>query len=287
MYFGLIFISVALFGGCFAINDAYRKMRGSSIQISLQFSLISSLGGLLVLLAANRFTVYSTPFTLFMAVLAAVNSCAFTFCGFKALGSINLSLYSLYSMLGGMLLPFLQGILFYGEEITVAKVVCCVFIVAALLLTVKSEKKRGGTIYYIGIFMLNGMAGVLSKIFTSAPYPKADASSYSILSAFSSAVISGLILAIFFRQKEGAPKNTLKSVAVGSVGGIANRVANLLLVIALAHVDASAQYPLVTGGVIIVSTVICFFRENKPSQKEVLSVILAFIGMLALLVIPL
>lgn len=287
MYYGLILISVALFGGCFAINDVYRKMRGNSIKISLQFSLISSLGGLLVLLAANKFVFNSTPFTLLMAILTAVNGCAFTFCGFKALGSINLSLYSLYSMLGGMLLPFLQGILFYGEEITVAKVVCCFFIVAALLLTVNKEKERGGTIYYIGIFILNGMSGVLSKIFASAPYPKSDASSYSILSAFWSAVISGLFLAFFFRQNDGTPKNTPISVAVSSVGGIANRVANLLLVIALAHVDASAQYPLVTGGVIIVSTVICCFRENKPSKKEVLSVLLAFIGMLALLVIPL
>ena len=131
------------------------------------------------------------------------------------------------------------------------------------------------------------MSGVLSEIFTSAPYPKADASSYSILSAFWSAVISVLILAIFFRQNEGTPKNTSISVVVSSVGGIANRVANLLLVIAVTHVDAPAQYPLVTGGVIIVSNVICCFRENKPSNKEVLSVILAFIGMLALLVIPL
>lgn len=287
MYYGLILISVALFGGCFAINDAYRKMRGDSIKVSLQFSLISSLSGLLVLLAANKFVFGYTHFTLLMAILTAVNGCAFNFCGFKALGSINLSLYSLYSMLGGMLLPFLQGILFYGEDITVAKAVCCVFIAAALLLTVDKGKKSGGTIYYIGIFILNGMSGVISKVFASAPYPKADASSYSILSAFCSAVISALILALFFRKNDGAPKNTPISVVFGSVGGIANRIANLLLVIALAHVDASAQYPLVTGGVMIVSTVICCFKENKPSKKEVLSVVIAFIGMLALFVIPL
>ena len=286
MYYGLILISVSLFGGCFAINDVYRKMRGNGIKTSLQFSLISSLSGLLVLLAANKFVFGYTHFTLLMAILAAANGCAFAFCGFRALGSINLSLYSLYSMLGGMLLPFLQGILFYGEDITVAKIVCCAFIAAALLLTVNKEKKRGGTKYYVGIFILNGMSGVISKIFASAPYPKADASSYSILSAFCSAVISGLVLLLFLRKNDGAPKNTPISVAISSAGGIANCIANLLLVIALAHVDASVQYPLVTGGVMIVSTVICCFRENKPSKKEVLSVIIAFIGMLALFVIP-
>lgn len=286
MYYGLILISVALFGGTFAINDAYRRERGSGIKISLQFSLISSLSGLIILLAANKFLFDFTPFTLLMAILAAVNGFAFTFCSFKALGSINLSMFSLYSMLGGMLLPFLQGILFFGENITVAKVVCCMFVISALLLTVNKGKASGGAIYYIGIFILNGMSGVISKIFTSAPYPKADASSYSILTGFCSAVISVLILLIFFRKKDSTPKNTPKSIVLSSVGGIANRTANLLLVVALSHVDASAQYPLVTGGVMIASTVICCFKENKPSKKEIFSVILAFFGMLALFVIP-
>ena len=286
MHYGLVLISLVLFGGCFVINDVYRNMRGSSVKISLQFSLVSSLGGLAVLLAANQFICGYTPFTLLMAILAALNGLAFTFCSFKALGSINLSLYSLYSMLGGMLLPFLQGILFYGERITIAKIVCCVLIAAALLFTVDKGRTHGGAIYYIGIFILNGMSGVLSKLFVSAPYPKADASSYSILSALCSAVISAFVLAIFFPRKGDTPKNTPMSIAISLLGGIVNRLANLFLVIALLHIDASAQYPLVTGGVVIVSTVICCFRKNKPSKKDVLSVILAFIGMLALLVIP-
>ena len=65
-----------------------------------------------------------------------------------------------------------------------------------------------------------------------------------------------------------------------------NKIANLLLVIALAHVDASVQYPMVTGGVMIVSTAICFFGKKKPQKKELISVALAFLGMLALFIIP-
>jgi len=55
---------------------------------------------------------------------------------------------------------------------------------------------------------------------------------------------------------------------------------------ALLHVDASVQYPMVTGGVMIVSTIICFFGDRKPSKKEIISVLVAFVGMLALFVIP-
>lgn len=285
MYYGLIILSVVMFGGCFALNDVYRKQRGSSLKISLQFTLISSFAALIILLAANGFKFEFTAFTLIMALIASVNGKLFTFCGFKALGLINLSLYSLFSMLGGMVLPFLQGIIFYNEKITLAKIICFALIFLALLLTVEKGEKKRGTIFYIGIFVLNGMSGVISKIFTSAPFEKTSATGYSILTALCSVLLSAAILP-FFKNTENTPKNTASSVAVASANGIINRVANLLLVIALAHVDASVQYPMVTGGVMIVSTLICFFGKNKPSKKEVLSVAVAFIGLLLLFAIP-
>lgn len=285
MYYGLIILSVVMFGGCFALNDVYRKQRGSSLKISLQFTLISSFAALIVLLAANGFKFEFTAFTLIMALIASVNGVLFNFCGFKALGLINLSLYSLFSMLGGMVLPFLQGIIFYNEKITLAKIICFALIFFALLLTVEKGEKKRGTIFYIGVFVLNGMSGVISKIFTSAPFEKTSATGYSILTALCSVLLSAVILP-FFKNTENTPKNTVSSIAVASANGIINRVANLLLVIALAHVDASVQYPMVTGGVMIVSTLICFFGKNKPSKKEVLSVIVAFIGLLLLFAIP-
>ena len=287
MYYGLILISVVIFSSCFAFNDVYRKVKGSSLKASLQFSLLSAIPGFLILLAINGFKIDFTPFTLIMAMIATLNSFAFTFCSFKALNSINLSLYSLFSMLGGMLLPFLQGIIFYGEALTVAKTVCIVLIILALLFTIEKDnsKRKGGFIYYIGIFICNGMSGVLSKIFTSAPFEKATAADYSILSTICTIVISALLLLIFFR-KQKLPRFTPLSLFACVGNGILNRLANFWLVIALAHVDASVQYPMVTGGVMIASTIICFFGENKPSAKETFSVVLAFIGMIVLFAVP-
>lgn len=286
MYYGLIIVAVIMFGGCFALNDIYQKQCGSSIKVSLQFSLISALAGLLVLMTINGFKLEFTIFTLCMALLSTLSGFGFTFCAFKALGIINLSLFSLFSMLGGMVLPFVQGIVFYGESITVAKIVCFVFICAALLLTVERSDKNKGTLYYIGIFVLNGMSGVLSKIFTSAPYEKTSAAGYSVWGSLCTVVISAVLLLLFFRKQGEENKLRFASVGVGALNGIANRIANFLLVIALMHVDASVQYPMVTGGVMIVSTIICFFGKNKPSKKEILSVVLAFVGMLALFIIP-
>ncbi len=286
MYYGLILLSVVMFGGCFALRDSYRKMRGSGIRISMEMTFVGSLTGLIVMIAVNGLHFEFTPFTFCIALLAAISGFGFSFCSFKALDVINLSMFSLFSMLGGMALPFLQGILFYHEEITVAKVICFLFICLALAMTVTRSEKRKGTIYYIGIFVLNGMSGVFSKIFASAPYEKTSSAGYSIWIAICSIVISGVILLILTRKPGDTPRYTVKACGVGAISGGVNQIANFFLVIALAHVDASVQYPMVTGGVMIASTLICFFGERKPTKKEVVSVILAFIGMLALFVIP-
>ncbi len=290
MYYGLIIMSVVMFGANFALQDVYRKMRGSGLRISLESSFIGSLAGLVVLLVVNGFQnglqFEVTPFTLIMALLAALNGFAFTFCSFRALEVINLSLFSLFSMLGGMVLPFFQGIIFYGEKLTVGKIVCVLFICAALLLTVdRSEEKKKGTIYYVGIFVLNGMSGVLTKLYNELPFEKVSSAGYSIWMAMCTMTIAGILwLALFSRKKHDRPY-TFAAGALCAVHGGLGKVANFLLVIALLHVDSSAQYPLVTGGVMIVSTLICFFGDRKPSKRELISVGLAFVGMLSLFLI--
>lgn len=286
MYYGLIMLSVIMFGGCFALNDAYQKLRGSSLKTSMQFSFVGSLASILVLSIINGFRIEFTWFTFLMALLSATNGFVLTYCSFKALGSINLSLYSLFTMLGGMVLPFIQGIVFYSEGITAAKIICFALICLALALTVNKGESKGGTIYYIGIFVLNGMCGVLSKIFAASPYEKTSAAGYSMLSSICTLSIALLCLAIFFRNSKNEQKHSVLSISLNSLCGSVNVIANLILVIALSHVDASVQYPMVTGGVIIVSTIFSLFGKNKPSKKEILSVFIAFLGLLAVFIIP-
>ena len=284
MYYGLIILAVLMFGGTFAMQDINRKLRGNSLRISLETSLIGSIAGLTVLLLLNGIRLECTVFTFVIALLSAFNSVAFTFCSFKALSRINLSLFSVFSMLGGMVLPFLQGILFYNEEITVAKIACLILVTLALTLTISTGKKKGGTIYYLGIFVLNGLSGVLSKIFTSSSLEKTNAAGYSIWIAICTILVSFLMLLLVVRKPADRNTYSLKALGISAGNGAVNQIANFLLVIALSHVDASVQYPMVTGGVMIVSTVICFLGKQKPKIKEILSVILAFSGMLVLFI---
>jgi drug/metabolite transporter (DMT)-like permease len=299
MYYALILLSVVMFGGGFALQDIYRQKRGSGLRISMESACIGAIAGLVVLFTINGFVLEFTWFTLLMAILAALNGMAFTFCTFKALDYINLSLFSLFAMLGGMMLPFLQGIVFYDEKITFAKVICVIFIIAALICTVDKSERKKGTLFYAGIFIFNGMAGVISKLFTGSKFEKTSAAGYSIWIALLTVIMSGVLWLVLAKsEKHNSPpskndeiscedrKNVLQSYGLGAVYGAINKIANFLLILALMHVDASIQYPMVTGGTMIISTLLSCFGDKKPSKKEIISVGLAFVGMLSLFLIP-
>lgn len=283
MYYGLLTVAVIMFGVQFLFNERYRKESGSGSGAAFFLTCVSSAAGLVCLLIINRFTIAFTPFTLLMATLCAINSILYMVCSLKSLAYINLSLYSIFAMLGGMLLPFVVGILFYEEPLTLGKGICIVLIVCALLFTRQKGERKKGTLYYAGVFALNGMSGVISKIFQSAPCEKTDAASYSIWAAIVTVAISGLVLLGMHKHlKKPTVNAVLYTLGYGSI----NKVANYFLIVALAVLPASVQYPFVTGGTMIVSTAISVIMRQKPSKWEILSVVLSFLGILALVLIP-
>jgi drug/metabolite transporter (DMT)-like permease len=277
-------ISVVLFGANFALNGQYRKRMGSGFFPSFFLATLSSCAGVLVLFPINGFRYEYALFPQLKALATTTNSLMLNFCSLKTLGKVNLSLYSLFMMLGGMALPSVAGVLFFGEGMTWAKGICYAFIVVSLLITLEKGSKKGGGIYYAGVFLLNGMSGVLSKIYHAADYAKISSSGYSLLCASTTFVVAGTLSLIFFSSY----RKNFRAAAVpfGLSSGVFNRVANLLLLIALAHVHASVQYPMVTGGTMIVSTVIACFTKNKPTKKQWIAVGLSFIGILLLVLIP-
>lgn len=277
MYYGIVVIATILFGIQFFCNQQYEKESGNGAASSMLLACGSSLLGGIVLLVANGFCLSSTPFTFILAVFTAINNLLCMVCGLKALGCANLSLFSLFSMLGGMVLPFVAGIVFYNERFTWNKGVCLLFVVGSLLLTLQQDNNKGGGLYFAGIFVCNGMAGVLSKIYQEAPYVKANEASYSIWSSLLAAGLAGIFCLCL---KERRVKITSRSILSMAGSGALNKVANLLLLIALAHLPASVQYPMVTGGVIIVSTLFSYFTPRKPTHRELGAVALAFLAVI-------
>lgn len=283
LYYAMVMAAVVMFGLQFFCNQQYERECKSGLSASMMFIFGGAVAGLVVLLAVNGFKWEFTPFTVLMASLAALDGMAFSFCSLKALGKINLSLYSLFSMLGGMVLPFCLGVFFFDEQFTVGKAICLVAVIAALFLSVEKGEGKGGTVYYIGVFVFNGLSGVISKFFQASELPKTSEAAYSVWTAVMTALISGVILV--FVWKKSPLKLNAKALVSMAGNGILNRVANFLLLLSLAYLPASVQYPMITGGVMIVSTLLGYFTPNKPKTREWISLALSFAGITALVLL--
>lgn len=279
----MVIAAVVMFGLQFFCNQQYERECKSGLSSSMMFIFGGAVAGLVVLLAVNGFRWEFTPFTLFMASLAAIDGMVFNFCSLKALGKINLSLYSLFSMLGGMVLPFCLGVFFFDEQFTLGKAICLVAVIIALTLSVEKGESKGGLIYYIGVFVFNGLSGVIAKFFQASDLPKTSEAAYSVWTAVMTALFSGVIL--LFAVRKSPIKLNAKAVVSMAGNGILNRVANFLLLLSLAYLPASVQYPMITGGVMIVSTIIGYFTPNKPKAREWISLALSFAGIMALVLI--
>ncbi len=274
MYYSLIILASLLSSFQFVFNNAYQKENGSGWRSALDFSLYGTLIGLAIMVFICKFHIEFTWFAAIVAFVHASVSVLYNYAAVKALENANLSVYSLFAMLGGMALPFLYGTVFCNEELSVFNVLCFVLIAVSLFITIeKDERKKGAVKYYILIFILNGMFGVLSKFHLMNQEQCIDSSSFLFWSKVFTILIS-LVLILFDikNTKKLSPKS------VGSISGYAlfSTFGGWLILVALDHLPASVQYPMITGGVIAFTAVVGSFFGQKPSKKEIVAASIAF-----------
>jgi drug/metabolite transporter (DMT)-like permease len=162
---------------------------------------------------------------------------------------------------------------------TLGKGLCLTLVLAALALTVEKGEKKGGALYYAGVFITNGLYGVINKFFSFSAMNKTSDAAYSaLIEAFT--VLLCLALLAFTKDKIGLVKG--RGLVYMGGYGVMCAVGNYLLLIALSVLPASSQYPFVTGGVMIISTLYSFFTPEKPGKKQLASVALALLGIVLL-----
>ncbi|MBQ9783255.1 MAG: DMT family transporter [Clostridia bacterium] len=269
----LLIVAAALFALQFLFNKQYKESQGDGLSSVILFALLTNLMNFFLMLALNGFSLQFTWFSLLIALAGTANGLLYTYFSFQALSRVNLSVYSIFAMLGGMLLPFLSGTLFYHEALTVPKLLCCILIMVSLALT--AEKGKGGKkaiISYAAVFVFNGLSGVISQIHQSEPELNTSSENYMALKS----LVAVLVCLVWLLAKEREfPSIKLKPFCFAGIYSVFSGLGNLFCLIALTKLDASIQYPLITGGTMVFSTLISFCAKEKPRLRTVLSMLIA------------
>lgn len=291
MEYAFLVIAAALYSLMFLGNRAYQRSNGAGLSAALSFAMYTSIVALPIFLIISTVGMISgweplsdlklefSWFSLFMALLNSGVLIGYSIFSIKALSVANLSLFSIFAMLGGMLLPSLYGLIFSGEPLTVGKACCYVLIAAALFLTFEGGGKSGGKsmFYCFGVFVLNGLSGVVTSIHSEEAFADIAVSSgsYMIMNRAGNIVVCVILLLSICKK---IPK--LKTADIGSVtgNGACAGMGNLLQLMALASLDSSVLFPIVTGGTMLFSMVVSLIIGEKPSKKTIVASVIAAVS---------
>jgi len=288
-----ILLAVTCFTAQFAFTKLYENRVGQAMSGTLVMLVGTNLVGALIFLFVGGFRVAVSPVSVFWAVIFAIIMMPYFLIGIKVLSIGSLAIYSMFMMLGGMLVPFFYGVLILHEEISVPKIIGTVLLALFIILQAISQdaaREKSGTqkkkyLFFalcLLIFFINGMTGVVTKAH-SVSEGAVDEVSFTVLSCALTALFSGTALLIKHFRNGSETANAIRRALKGKallvmvlLGGAAYG-GNFLMLLAANKVPASVQFPLVSGGAIVLSAIVsqCVFKE-KMSKLEWCSIIGAF-----------
>ena len=78
----------------------------------------------------------------------------------------------------------------------------------------------------------------------------------------------------------------LSMKALGAAGGygVVNGVAEVLVLLSIMHIEPSVQYPIITGGCVVLSVVFGLFFREKITRRNALCALITLIGTLVLMI---
>ena len=287
MNYIMVIAATVLLAFDFALSKKYQSSEGTAMAAGLKFNMLSGLFTAVIFFALSGFQLEFSWFSLLMA--AGMSLCAMTYSviGFRILKSGGMALYSIFLMLGGMLLPYLFGVLFLEEALTLWRIIGVVLIIAAVICSGKTKYAFPMGVYLLcgAVFLLNGGVSIISKCHQiSTAFPPVSSTAFVMYSGITKFVLSGT--AFLFCKKEGRTLPfSAKSAGLAILGSsLIGGVSYMLQLIGAKELPATVLYPIVTGGSIVFSALAgkVFFKE-KLSVYQIISIVLCFIGTLLFL----
>ncbi len=111
-----LILAVVCIVGQFLITKLYQRSVRQALITSLFFVLLSSLVTLIIFFVYNGFRFGGiTSYSLLLALVSSVIMIVYNVISIKILGLGEVSIYSMFMMLGGMIVPFVEGLIVNPE----------------------------------------------------------------------------------------------------------------------------------------------------------------------------
>ncbi|HIZ10399.1 MAG TPA: EamA family transporter [Candidatus Borkfalkia avicola] len=293
MAYLLIALADLCIAGQFTFNKLYEKKVACGAKHFLAFPVLTAAIAALLFLCVNKFSLAYGGFSVGLAALNGLVQALSILCGIIVVRMGPMSVYTLFMMLGGMVLPYLYGVLFLQETPSVCQIIGLFVLIATLFLSMflkdRSQGEKKHRAFYLlcaAVFFLNGGTSIISKAhqIDARALPTYDFMVWFYLFQFAFAAVAFGVFLLCTRRNENVPplrftgKSALSAVGISAGYAFCTGIGYMFLLFSTADLPASFLYPIVTGGSVILTTVAAhfFFKEKiKPLMWLNLALMLA------------
>ena len=197
-----------------------------------------------------------------------------------AWGNVSLSMMIANA---AIVFPITASILFFHEQLTAIRIIGIALTAAALFLsmdrTQKSSNLRKWLLFSLAAFLANGVLMVIQKFFSHSTY-SAEARAFVAWSYIFSTVVSALQVLLSRSMGHRLSFSIRPSVFFhAAVPGLLLAAFQVLQTKALATLDSSLYYPAVTGGSLIMTTLLgLIFLKDKLRAKQIWSILIGVVA---------
>ena len=260
------------------------KIKRDITQSILVFNSVLGLATAIIFFIVNQFKLSFSPYSAFTAMLMSTLVMTYNIIGFRILRQGSMAIYSLFLMTGGMVLPYIWGLVFLNESFSAVRTIGLIIIIVGVSLSNFSGEKINlkQICMCLAVFVLNGLVSIISKIHQiEINYQCVSTIEFVILGGIFKFFIAGFLF-LTFKNREGQrceKNNFSKSLIVIILSAVIGGTAYFLQLYGAKSLPATLLYPFITGGSIVFSTLIgaVLFKE-KLSRKLIISVVLCFVG---------
>lgn len=266
-----------------SLSKKYQSIEGISLAAGLKFNAMNGLFTAFIFWAVSGFKVEISLFSLSMALGIASFGVLYTLIAFRILKAGSLRMYSMFLMGGGMLLPYVFGIIFLKESLTLYRICSVLLILAAIMISNRTKQAvdKWQRLLCVGVFILNGLVGIVSKCHQiNSTYEAVDSVTFVMYTGVWKFILCSAVLLFVKDEHKKTFANPRPVLAIIASGAIVSGSSYMLQLVGARELPASVLYPIFTGGSIVFSTVIgrIFFKE-KASILQLIGIGLCFIGM--------
>lgn len=278
MYF-LLILSTLLMTANTALTKLFQRTTSSDLRSLGMYNLVNALFACCFFWVSAGFRISVNGRTAVYALLYAAIICINLSAQVFAMTKVTVSLVTLMSVAGGVLVPGIFGILYYGEPLTARLVISAVLIILATLLPFLAQRGQAKKMTLTAVavcgvlFALSGASVILMQLYSRDN----RVSSSNAFFFLTNVLIVGICLSVLWlfvlkkpRFEAGKLKNLCKTFSGWQIANIAAKtvlanVCSVLQVLILRDMEASTYAVLNSSlsmvGAIVVSA-LCF-REKQ------------------------